>query len=59
MRLSIPPIANYNTNELVFITIRTDEMSTEELKRVTDCRGLLVKFCTVSSGVRFEPTLTR
>jgi len=31
----------------VCITIRTDGMNTGELKSVTGCRGMLVKFWTV------------
>jgi len=43
----------------VFITISTDGMNTAELKRVTGCRGMLFKFCTVLSGVTFKPIPTR
>jgi len=42
----------------VFITIRTDGINTAELKRVTGCRRILVRFWTVSSGIRFERILT-
>jgi len=56
MPLYIPSIANIYS---VFITIRTDVMNTAELKRVTGRRRMLLKFCTVSSGVRFELMLSR